>query len=42
MAAELYLPYEIYEKYKTYTTDPEVNPNYIKPKAIQMRLMKLC
>ncbi len=41
IAAELYLPYEIYEKYKTYTTDPEVNPYYIRPKAIQMRLMKL-
>jgi adenylylsulfate reductase subunit A len=41
IAAELYLPYEIYEKYKTYTTDPLVNPNYIGPKALQARLMKI-
>jgi adenylylsulfate reductase subunit A len=41
IAAELYLPFELYEKYKTYTTDPDVNPHYIRPKAIQARLMKL-
>ncbi|MGB9715140.1 MAG: adenylyl-sulfate reductase subunit alpha [Thermodesulfovibrionales bacterium] len=41
IAAELYLPFEIYEKYKTYTTDPTVNPHYIRPKAVQLRLMKL-
>jgi len=39
--AELYLPYEVYEKYKTYTTDPEINPHYIGPKALQLRLMKI-
>jgi adenylylsulfate reductase, subunit A len=41
MAAELYLPFEVYEKYKTYTTDPEINPYYIGPKALQLRLMKI-
>ena len=41
IAAELYLPFEIYEKYKTYTTDPTINPNYIGPKALQARLMKI-
>ena len=41
IAAELYLPFELYEKYKTYTTDDNVNPHYIRPKAIQARLMKL-
>jgi adenylylsulfate reductase, subunit A len=41
IAAELYLPFEIYEKYKTYTTDPGINPNYIGPKALQARLMKI-
>ncbi len=41
IAAELYLPFEIYEKYKTYTTDPGVNPHYISPKAVQLRLMKI-
>lgn len=41
IAAELYLPFEVYEKYKTYTTDPAINPNYIGPKALQARLMKI-
>jgi adenylylsulfate reductase subunit A len=41
MAAELYLPYEIYEKNKTYTTDPEINPHYIKPSLLQARLQKI-
>jgi adenylylsulfate reductase subunit A len=41
IAAELYLPYEVYEKYKTYSTDPEVNPNYIKPGLYQARLQKI-
>ncbi len=41
IAAELYLPFEIYEKYKVYTTDPMINPNYIGPKALQARLMKI-
>jgi len=49
LVAEMYLPYEIYEKYKTYTTsgtfppnDPRnVNPHYIKPDMYQKRLMKI-
>jgi len=41
IAAELYLPYEVYEKYKTYSTDPLINPNYIKPKMLQARLQKI-
>jgi adenylylsulfate reductase subunit A len=41
LAGELYLPFEIYEKYKTYSTAPEVNPNYIKPKMLQARLQKI-
>jgi len=41
LAAEIYLPREIYEKYKNYSTDPEINPNYVKPSALQMRLMKI-
>ena len=41
IASELYLPFEVYEKYKTYTTTPEVNPHYIGPKALQARLMKI-
>lgn len=41
IAAELYAPYEMYEKYKTYSTDPLVNPHYIKPNMLQARLQKI-
>ncbi len=40
-AKELYLPFELYEKYKNYTTMPDINPNYLRPKQAQARLMKL-
>jgi adenylylsulfate reductase subunit A len=39
--AEIYLPFEIYEKYKNYTSAPEINPNYLQPKQVQTRLQKL-
>uniref|UniRef100_A0A7V4LDH2 Adenylyl-sulfate reductase subunit alpha n=1 Tax=Desulfobacca acetoxidans TaxID=60893 RepID=A0A7V4LDH2_9BACT len=39
--AEIYLPFEIYEKYKDYTTAPEINPNYLMPKQVQTRLQKI-
>ncbi len=41
---EMYLPYEVYEKYKTYSTSPNhisVNPDFIKPDQYQKRLMKI-
>jgi len=41
LIAEVYLPFEIYEKYKNYTTATEVNPHYIKPDMYQKRLMKI-
>ncbi len=41
MAAELYMPFEIFEKNKTYSTDPAVNPYYIKPDMLQARLQKI-
>lgn len=41
IAAELYAPYEIYEKYKTYSTDPYINPHYIRPHMLQARLQKI-
>ncbi len=41
LVAEVYLPFELYEKYKTYSTDPDINPNYIKPDMYQKRLMKV-
>ena len=39
--AEIYLPFEIFEKYKGYTSAPEINPNYLMPKQVQTRLQKL-
>ncbi|MBW1992000.1 MAG: adenylyl-sulfate reductase subunit alpha [Deltaproteobacteria bacterium] len=39
--AEIYLPFEIYEKYKNYTSHPDVNPNYLRPKQVQARLQKI-
>jgi len=41
LAGEIYLPFEVYEKYKTYSTAPEINPNYIKPRMVQARLQKI-
>ncbi len=41
IGGELYLPYEVYEKYKVYSTDPAINPNYIRPKMLQARLQKI-
>ncbi|MDI6817328.1 MAG: adenylyl-sulfate reductase subunit alpha [Actinomycetota bacterium] len=44
LVAEIYLPMELYGKYKPYTTSPDsvdVNPNYIKPRMLQFRLMKI-
>ena len=41
IAAELYFPFENYEQHKDQTSDPEINPNYIKPKMMQARLQKI-
>ncbi|MDI6854342.1 MAG: adenylyl-sulfate reductase subunit alpha [Deltaproteobacteria bacterium] len=41
LLGEIYLPFEIYEKYKNYTSAPEINPNYLLPKQVQSRLQKL-
>jgi adenylylsulfate reductase subunit A len=41
LAGEIYLPFEVYEKYKTYSTATDVNPHYIKPKMLQARLQKI-
>ncbi len=41
IAGELYLPYEVFEKYKVFSTDPLINPNYIRPKMLQARLQKI-
>ncbi|MCK4657513.1 MAG: adenylyl-sulfate reductase subunit alpha [candidate division Zixibacteria bacterium] len=34
-------PLERYQANKDYTSDPEVNPNYIKPKSFMFRLQKI-
>jgi adenylylsulfate reductase subunit A len=41
IAADLYFPFETYEKYKTVSTDPAINPHYIRPKMLQTRLQKI-
>lgn len=41
IAGELYLPFEVFEKYKNHTTDPAINPHYIRPKMLQARLQKI-
>ncbi len=41
VAGELYLPFEVFEKYKVLSTDPFINPNYIRPKMLQARLQKI-
>jgi adenylylsulfate reductase subunit A len=41
LKATLLKPIDLYEQYKNATTDPEINPNYIKPKMFMFRLQKL-
>ncbi|MEJ2367029.1 MAG: adenylyl-sulfate reductase subunit alpha, partial [Acidobacteriota bacterium] len=38
---EILLPMDLYEQHKGDTTDPEINPNYIKPKMFMFRLQKI-
>ena len=41
LAEEAYRPLATYEKYRAVTTDPTVNPNYIRPKMLMFRLNKI-
>ena len=41
MKAEVLKPMATFEQYKNATTDPEINPNYIKPKQFMFRLQKI-
>jgi adenylylsulfate reductase, subunit A len=41
VVGQIYLPYEIFEKYKNYTSAPDINPNYLRPRQVQTRLQKL-
>ncbi|MFH1891405.1 MAG: adenylyl-sulfate reductase subunit alpha [Candidatus Zixiibacteriota bacterium] len=34
-------PLDRFEEFKNYTSDPDVNPNYIKPKSFMFRLQKI-
>lgn len=40
LAKEIFMPMETWGKYSGYTTDPSINPNYIRPKMLQQRLQK--
>ena len=41
VVAEILKPLETYEAHKDETTDPEVNPNYIKARMFMFRLQKI-
>ena len=41
IVAELYRPVRIWLEHKDYTTNVDVNPHYITPKMLQLRLQKL-
>jgi adenylylsulfate reductase subunit A len=41
MKAEILKPLEIFEEYSKGSSDPDVNPNYIKPKMFMFRLQKI-
>lgn len=41
LAEQIYLPFHNYEQYKGYSVDPEINPNYIKPRMLMFRLNKI-
>ncbi len=41
LTAEILKPLDMFEEHKGATTDPEVNPNYIRPKQFMYRLQKI-
>ncbi len=41
LAAEVYRPFHNYLDSKDYTTDPMINPNYIRPRMVMFRLNKM-
>ena len=41
MKAKILAPLEIFEKHSGETTDPHINPNYIRPKMFMFRLQKI-
>ncbi|MEE8396804.1 MAG: adenylylsulfate reductase subunit alpha, partial [bacterium] len=40
LAAEIFLPMETWAKHSGYSTDPSINPHYIRPAMLQQRLQK--
>lgn len=38
---EILKPLEIFEEHKNYSNDPDINPNFIKPKMFMFRLQKI-
>jgi adenylylsulfate reductase subunit A len=41
LMAEILKPLDLYEQHKGATTDPDVNPNYMKPRMFMFRLQKI-
>jgi len=41
LKAEILKPIDTFEQYKGETTDPDINPNYIRPKEFMYRLQKI-
>src|SRR5438046_3356272 len=39
--AEILRPLGVFDQFKNGTTDPEINPNYIKPRMFMFRLQKI-
>jgi adenylylsulfate reductase, subunit A len=40
LAKEVFMPMETWGKYSKYTTEPNINPHYIRPRLLQHRLQK--
>jgi adenylylsulfate reductase subunit A len=40
LAKEVFMPMETWGKYSKYTTEPNINPHYIRPRLLQQRLQK--
>ncbi len=41
LAAQIYKPFQTYLDHSDYSTDPSVNPNYIRPRMVMFRLNKM-
>ena len=41
LAKEIFMPMETWGKFNGYTTDPNINPHYIRPAMLQQRLQKI-